>query len=323
MTLTDRDRRIMLVLIPIVLLVGYWFLLLSPKRDDLKTAQDAQAQAEARRDQAEQRVALLERARQTFAADYAAVVRLGKAIPSTIDAPSLLIQLDQAAEGTRIDFNSVTFGARASGIAAPATPTAPAQDGAAAPGGDQAQTAPGQAAEGAGETAEQANQQQDQSAQAQQGVDAATTPPSEEAATGTEPAAPATTATPQSQATPGALESVALTFDFTGTYFDLADFFHRLKRFVYVQDDRIFIRGRLLTIDSLTFGTSASGEAAADNSGELTTTVGATVYLSSRTEGITAGATPAGPAGAPTETAPAPGTARRGPGPVATAVAGR
>lgn len=309
MTLTDRDRRILLILIPILLLVGYWFLLLSPKRADLRTAEEDQTQAEQRRDDAQARLSALQRARQTFASDYAAVVRLGKAIPSTIDAPSLLVQLDEAAEGTRIDFNSVEFGQRASGVAIPAAPAAAgAQEGAAQAGGAPAQTAPGQTVEGAAEATNQANAQ----TQAQQGATAATTPPSEDAATGTQPGTPATTATPGSQGTGGALDSVALTFDFTGSYFDLADFFHRLKRFVFVQDDRIFIRGRLLTIDSLTFQTSASGSPDTIPSGELTTTVGATVYLTPRTQGVTAGATPAGPAGAePAAETPAPGTASR------------
>ena len=317
MNLTDRDRRILMILLPILLLVGYWFLILSPKRDDLQTAQDEQTQAEERRDAAQSRLADLQRARATFASDYAAVVRLGKAIPATVDAPSLLLQLDQAAEGTGIDFNSVQFGERASGVSAPATPGPAAPGGAAAAGGAPAQTAPGQAAEGAAEGVNQANQAQGAGATAQQGVNAATTPQTPEGdTTGTTPGTPATTATPGSQS-PGALESVELTFDFTGTYFDLADFFHRLKRFVFVEGDRIFIRGRLLTIDSLTFGTSASGQPGLTPTGELTTTVGATVYLSPRSEGTTAGATPAGPSGTTPGAAPAAGTASRSSTPTA------
>ena len=35
MTLSDRDRRILLILVPIVIVVAYWFLILSPKRSDL------------------------------------------------------------------------------------------------------------------------------------------------------------------------------------------------------------------------------------------------------------------------------------------------
>src|SRR4051795_10109160 len=119
--LSDRDRRILLILLPIVILIAYYFLILAPKRDDLKTARDEQHSAEAARDQAVAQAAQLERARQTFAEDYAAVVRLGKAIPDTVDAPSLLVQLDRAAHGTHIDFKSVSFSGRSSTQVATAT----------------------------------------------------------------------------------------------------------------------------------------------------------------------------------------------------------
>ena len=51
------------------------------------------------------------------------------------------------------------------------------------------------------------------------------------------------------------LDSVPLDFTFTGSYFDLADFFHRMKRFVRVANDEIKVQGRLMTIDSLDFTT--------------------------------------------------------------------
>jgi len=44
--ISDRDRRIILILVPIVVLIAYWFLILGPKRDDLKTAQSEQQSAE-------------------------------------------------------------------------------------------------------------------------------------------------------------------------------------------------------------------------------------------------------------------------------------
>ena len=322
MTLTQRDQRILIFLIPIVVLVGYWFLLLSPKRDDLAEAKTARDQMVQRRDTAVARVAQLERARQTFASDFAAVVRLGKAVPSFVDAPSLLLQLDQAADGTAIDFNSVNFGARETGITAPAVPAAeqPAAGGQpagnAAAGGIAAATGPGQAVEAAGEAGTTQEGQQAASQTAQAGAEG-TTPPA-----GGAPA-PAEGQAPASQTPPATLDRIPLTFDFRGSYFDLADFFHRLKRFVYVSDDRIFIRGRLLTIDSLSFapGGAGAGSNTADplDPSSLTANVGATVYISSRaTGGATAGATPAGPApGAPAATPPAGETARRESSPTA------
>lgn len=287
MRISDRDRRIILILIPIVLILAYWFLLLSPKRDDLKTAQNQQHAAEAARDQAVAQAAQLEHARQTFAADYAAVVRLGKAIPATVDAPSLLIQLDRASKGTHIDFNSVSFGSRsAATINTATTSQGPAQpNGNAAAGGAPASTGLGSAAETAGNTVTTANQT---SSNAEAATGSGTTSTTSTTSTTTTAATPATTT--------ASLDTVGLTFNFTGTYFDLADFLHRLKRFVYVSNNEIFVRGRLMTIDTLTFAPGASTSGTAP-SGQVTATVGATVYLSPQSEGLTGGATPAGPAG--------------------------
>jgi hypothetical protein len=292
--MTDRDRRILLILAPVLILAAYWFLILSPKRDELKTARDTQQQAEAARDAAVAQAAQLERSRQTFAADYAAVVRLGKAIPETIDAPSLLVQLDRAANGTHIDFNSVTFGARSSGptTSAPGATSAAQPAGNAAAGGAPAATGVGGAAESAGNAVNSANQA---STAAGGGATTGTTSPGQ---------APASTTT--------TLDKVGLTFNFSGTYFDLADFFHRLKRFVYVSNNQIFVRGRLMTIDTLSF--SRAGTTTSANS--MTASVGATIYLSPKLQGITAGATPQGPAGG---TAAAPSGAQTSSVPLATA----
>ena len=295
--MTQRDRRILMMLIPVVVLVGYWFLLLAPKRDELATAKTARTEAEQRRDTAIARVQQLEAARQTFASDYAAVVRLGKAIPVSVDAPSLLLQLDQAAKGTDVGLANITFGERVAATppaapAADASAAAPAGD--AAAGGVAAATGPGQAVEAAGENA------------------AATEAAQSQPGTGD------TTQAPPSQTPPATLESVGMTFTFTGSYFQLADFFHRVKRFVFVNDDRIFIRGRLVTLDSVTFAAAQADPASGAPTGGLTANVTGSVYLTPRAEGVTAGATPAGPEA----TTPAPAaneTAKRG-GPVTATV---
>jgi Tfp pilus assembly protein PilO len=309
-TLTARDRRILLILLPIVVLLAYWFLLLSPKRDDLKTAQDAQHSAEAARDQAVAQANQLEKARQTFAADYAEVVRLGKAIPDTVDSPSLLVQLDRASNGTHIDFNSVSFGARAA-TSVPVTSTttqgAAQPAGNAAAGGAPATSPLGGAAETAGNTVSTANQASTNTDNAAGGT--TTTSTTTTTATGTTPAPASTTS--------ASLDTVPLTFNFTGTYFDLADFFHRLKRFVYVTNNRIFVHGRLMTIDTLVFSPASTTNTS--GSGELTATVGATVYLSPKAQGTTAGATPAGPAGTTTGTTTTPAGSQTSSIPLATA----
>jgi hypothetical protein len=308
--LTDRDRRILLILLPIVVLIAYYFLLLAPKRDDLKTARDEQHSAEAARDTAVAEAARLEHARQTFAVDYAAVVRLGKAIPDNVDSPSLLVQLDRASNGTHIDFDSITFGARgAASVPVAATPTqGPAQpNGNAAAGGAPAATGLGGATESAGNAVNSGNQASTNAGGTGTTSTTSTTTTTATPATG----APATTAP--------SLDSVALTFNFTGTYFDLADFFHRLKRFVYVANNQIFVRGRLMTIDTLTFAPGAAAAGATSSANKLTATVGATVYLSPKGQGVTGGATPQGPAGSTTTTTPTPAGSQTSRVPLATA----
>jgi hypothetical protein len=200
--------------------------------------------------------------------------------------PSLLVQLEQAARGTDIELDGVTAGEREpmaeaapTGTAPPTTPTAPS--------GQPPQSAPGAAAantQAAADSASAGNTASDPSA-----AGTATTP----AAAGTAPA-------------PAALETVSLEFKFKGEFFSLADFFHRLKRFVYVEGDKVRVRGRLMTIDGVEY------TADADTFPLLTATVQATVYLSPKTEGVTAGATPAGPQAASVAPTPPATTASSG-----------
>jgi hypothetical protein len=105
---------------------------------------------------------------------------------------------------------------------------------------------------------------------------------------------------------------VALEFSFKGNFFELADFFHRMKRFVYVSGDKVRVRGRLLTIDSVKY------EASPDTFPALAATVQATVFLSPKAEGVAAGATPAGP-GAPAAPLPTSTASSSSPTPTATA----
>lgn len=276
MTITDRDRKILIVVLVLGALLAYWFLLLSPKRAEVSTVDAEITQQQEQLEAARQQLASAEAARSSFTSDYAEIVRLGKAIPTTVDMPSLLVQLDSAARGTDIDFNKITAGARvpAAGAQGSGAQTPPTPDGAAAPGGEQAGSAPGRAAEQAGETAADTQT----SANARDGSVPVGGGGSGAAEGGGAPApAPAV-----------GLDTVPLDFAFEGTFFHLADFFHRLKRFVHMNGDRIVVRGRLMTIDSFAMSVSQDGG--------LQATVKATVYLSPKAEGATAGATPQGPA---------------------------
>ena len=221
MSLTDRDRKILLALIPLALVAVYWFMILAPKRQEANSIQSQLTEAQAKRDTAVQQLAGLTTAKKSFAKDYATVIYLGKSIPTVVDMPSLMVQLDRASRGTGIRFLSIKAGERT-----PATPTA-----------------------------------------------------------GTAPTA--STATSSSS-----LDTVPLDFEFNGSYFDLASFFHRMKRFVRVSNDHVIVRGRLMTVNNFSFQPNQSG-------GGLDATVHATVYLAPKAQGTAAGATSSGPAAAP------------------------
>ena len=284
MTISDRDKKILIILVPLAIVLAYWFLLLGPKRDAAAEAQLTLDTEQATLADAQVQATTVEAAKANFARDYAAVVALGQAIPTSVDMPSLLVQLEQAAKGTGIELDGVSMGERTTAEAPTTTTTAPipgAPDPAAA--GAEPQSAPGEAAstaENAAATAQDAATPPADPAAAPTDPAAAPTDP---AAAPTDPAAPATTA-PTS-----ALESVSLEFNFGGSFFEMADFFHRLKRFVFVNGEKVRVRGRLMTIDAIEYVADPETFPA------LTATVSATVYLTPKAEGATAGATPTGP----------------------------
>ena len=111
-SMSDRDRKILMAIVPLVLIVAYWFLLLAPKREEASKAQKDLTEQQQRLSAAKEVSSRAKGAKTNFAADYGEIVRLGKAIPSRVDMPSLLVQLERAAEGTDITFTKITQGDR-------------------------------------------------------------------------------------------------------------------------------------------------------------------------------------------------------------------
>lgn len=259
MRLTARDRKILLVIGVLVVPLAYWFLLLSPKRDEQSTVQNQLTQARSAEQTAAERLANLTQAKRSFASDYTTVITLGKSIPSTLDMSSLLTQLDAAAGGNRVIFTSVTSGAHSS------------QPGAAS----------------AGTTTTGASQ----------------------------------SSSKPTSSLPG-LDSVPISFEFDGTFFDLANFFHNVKRFVQVVNGQVVVTGRLITIDNVEFKVPpVAGSAGSGGSPTVSATVSATVYLAPESQGVTAGATPSGPAGTSSAAAPVSGSSSASSAPSAAVVA--
>jgi hypothetical protein len=299
-SITDRDKKIILMLVPILLIGGFFYFVLSPKRNEAGKVQEELTQAETARDSAQGQVTQLTSAKNSFASDYQTVIRLGKSIPSSVDMPSLLVQLDTAAKGTGIDFEEVHLGDRqTSGTSSPASTPPGGGSNPAAPGSAPASGGPGGAAQNAGQGVSSAN--------AKNGANAST-----QASTG---GTGNSTSGATSSGVQG-LDSVSLDFTFSGQFGNLADFFHRMKRFVQVVNGQIQVHGRLMTIDSFTFQSGQSFPS-------LTASVKATVYLAPKAEGIAAGATAQGPGATSTASAPAPAPTSSSPSTPTAAVTAR
>jgi Tfp pilus assembly protein PilO len=97
------------------------------------------------------------------------------------------------------------------------------------------------------------------------------------------------------------LPTLPYSLTFRGTYFEIADFMAGIDALVKTGKGRIQSDGRLVTIDSFTLAPVSSGAA-----GTLSATLSVTTYLTPADQGLTASATPSGPAAV--STAPASST---------------
>ena len=124
--MTRRDRMVLIVVVLVAVLGAAWMLVVSPER---KQATQLEAQVTAAQTQlasAEGKVANAHAAQSQYAAAYAAVVSLGKAVPPSEEVPSLIYQLTQASDQKNVDFASISTSASTGTSASAAASTAAA-----------------------------------------------------------------------------------------------------------------------------------------------------------------------------------------------------
>ena len=237
---SDRDRKILLAIVPLVVLVAYWFLLLAPKREEASTAAHGAAKQEQRLDDGQGRGGPAAKApRPTSAADYTEIVRLGKAIPAQRRHAQPARAARRAAAGTGIRFTKIATGERdAAPPRRPATAaTTPA--GRLRVGTTHARPRPAASPPRARPAAPprapttprpQSNQAGDADAVRRSPTDTQTST----STGGGLPIGGGRPPTATAAAAPAGLETVPLELEFVGDFFNLADFFHDVKRFVHV-----------------------------------------------------------------------------------------
>jgi hypothetical protein len=301
MTLSARDKKIAMVLAPLVLLGALVFFVVKPLLGDRDKASKALEAQRDRRDQAVDRERQLRLAKQTFLVDYTTVVRLGKAVPTSVDMPSVLVQLERAARGTKINFGKILVGERVpasgggsgGGGSAGGSGGAPGGQGSSsqpvAAGGAQAQSSPGKKVENANNASASAGQATATRENASPETDTQIATASKKGGLPVGGGGAPSTGEGGGAAPVAGLDTVPLELSFTGSFFDLADLFHDLKRFVNVANEQLVVRGRLMTIDSFAFSSDESFP-------KIEAEMKARIFLAPETQGATAGASPSGPA---------------------------
>jgi Tfp pilus assembly protein PilO len=127
---SSSNRLIVSILIVTALAVGFWMLLLGPKREEADELSSKAGQLQITLSEAESKAAQATAARQEFPADYRRLVVLGQAVPAGDETSSLLVELSSTAAHTGVNFDSIQL--EGSGEEAGAVP-APAPEAAVAP----------------------------------------------------------------------------------------------------------------------------------------------------------------------------------------------
>jgi hypothetical protein len=275
---TTRDRIVIAVVAAAVLLGGYWFLILAPKRDEASKLNTQVTSAKQRRDAAVVDANASRAARAQYAVNYATVARLGKAVPANDDMPSLIYQLASTSRASNVDFREIKLTASNAAATPPAPPSA--ASGAGAKGG--ASGSSGGGAKGAG---------------------GSTATPAATATPAGASAAQATTANlpPGASVGPAGLPTMPFSFTFEGSFFHLADFFGSLNNLVGLRKVAVDVRGRLLMVDGIALTASPQGFP------HMKASVAATAFLVPQDQGTTNGATPTAPAPASAKSVSTPG----------------
>jgi Tfp pilus assembly protein PilO len=278
-----NERMIFVGVAIVALAVGFYLLILSPKRNQASELQSQIDQLHSSIATAEQQTSYGEQARQDFPKYYGRMVVLGKAVPAEADTASLLVQLNSISSQTNLDFRSIAISDGGSGSGAPA--------GGAAATGSSSPTSPTGAAQAAASTASTAS--------------SAGSTTSTASATGSSPS-PATASAAPAPATeaaaaalpigatvgPAGLPTLPYNLSMRGGYFDVSNFIGKIDGLVEPVGggSQLAPDGRLLTIGGFNLQLRGTG-----TSPRLKADFVINAY-STGSEGLTLGASPSAPA---------------------------
>jgi Tfp pilus assembly protein PilO len=261
------DKGIILGVVFVLVLAGFYLKVLSPKREKASALSQDITRLKADIDVQDQQVAYGEDARQHFPAYYGRMVVLGKAVPAQADTASLLVELDSVSGKADVKFNSIEL-SESSGAAASASET-----GTSSTSSTSTSAAPASGSSGS----------------------AAATPAATTTASAPATEASAATVPLGSSVGPAGLHTLPYKLNFTGSFFDVASFFSGMDSLNDLRNGGAMVAadGRLMTVDGFSL---SPVETLGPGSPVLDVNLVVTTYVAPSGEGLTAGATPGGPA---------------------------
>ncbi|MEI6724807.1 MAG: type 4a pilus biogenesis protein PilO [Actinomycetes bacterium] len=110
-----REVYIIAAVVAVVLIVAWYFLLLSPTLSKISDTNSQITSAQTALDAAKMNVARLETYKKTAPQSREEIVRLGKMLPTSEGIPSLIIELTKTASASGVDLTSITRGSSQTG----------------------------------------------------------------------------------------------------------------------------------------------------------------------------------------------------------------
>lgn len=264
----SSDRMILLVLPLIALVVGFYLLAVAPKRAEMGELDTKIDDLNSQVANANSNIASAEAARDSYDSNYADIVKLGAAAPDDNDQATFVYSMTRLGQDNAVQLRSWELAATGD-IAPPEATPAPATDSGTESGGDSGEGDSGSADAGSADTAPVV------------------------AATPTE--ASVSTLPLGATVGPAGLPLTPYSFNYSGTFFDVANLMGDLDSSVSVDDTgdltkQPTVRGRLVTVDG--FALVNDGDVGYPR---VSATLALTTYSVPADQGVAGGATPAGP----------------------------
>jgi hypothetical protein len=283
------DRGIIVGIGVIVLAVLFYMAVLGPKRNQASELGSKIDSLNSSISQQRQVASFGEEARRSFPRYYGRLVVLGKAVPAAADTSSMLVQLNSTADRAGVEFRGITLsqGATGSGSSTASPSPAPTSSSSTSSSSTSSSSTSASGSTGTSTT----------SAPASSAPSSSSTTAQSAPASSTGAAVPATEADAASQPIgavvgPGGYSTMPYDLTFKGGFFDVSNFIGGLDSLVKPRGSGVQVaaNGRLFTVNGFTLSIGAGGPEHLDANFLVTS------YVSPQDQGLTAGASPQGPA---------------------------